>query len=727
MEDEWKGQNSLTFPSWIVKKLADFNIKKNAEMLERLRKGEKMALATYQMFIREYMQHYRGLLVYHGLGSGKTLSAIAAAESFPDMVKVVMAPSILKEEFKREIQKWSGQEFDKEKWVFLSTNAPNFAEQVSKLEGTLEKQARKGQRAKRRKSKNVAIEEEILSRKNPLDGKFIIIDEVHNLTASIINPTAINADKVYDLIMDAKDVKLLFLSGTPILGDVFSIAPLFNMLRGKMYVEGRKDEYYTAFPESFSDFEKYFISWKTNRMINKHIFQERITGLVSYYRGIQDEELMPKMLPLKLVKCEMSPFQWRIYSAWRLKEIREEQITMLRKDKFIEQRNKKAFRESSSTFKQKTRLASNFAPPEAITKPKFKFGEDRKVIEDTMKRLLEQLSEKELARDKVGKYSTKYKALLEEVESEKNGIVQVYSEFVSFEGLAILGKMFGLNGWTEVDMKDLLVGQGSDAPQGKGNGEENPEKLEGGGRKSKGGMPGEDYKRFIVISGEVDQKDRSKLLHQLNDVKENLRGKRIRMILMSMVGAEGLNLKGVRKTIAMEPYWHWSKIEQIFARARRQGSHIHLPPGERNVQPILYLASPPAGTSPKKELDDFDDMTTDEHIYEKSIKRWELIQDFLGAIRETAVDCDLNYDDNKSELPRGTCRKCQEVSDKIKETKQMWEPNIGKHMIPGNSFCYPREKRLVQEGEKWVDVDTGKEYKKEGEDWIPVEDEEEED
>ena len=38
----------------------------------------------YQKFVREYIRNaspYRGILVYHGLGSGKTCSAIAAAEA----------------------------------------------------------------------------------------------------------------------------------------------------------------------------------------------------------------------------------------------------------------------------------------------------------------------------------------------------------------------------------------------------------------------------------------------------------------------------------------------------------------------------------------------------------------------------------------------------------------------------------------------------------------------
>lgn len=63
----------------------------------------------YQQFIREYMRQdspYRGILVYHGLGSGKTCSAIATAEAlFSNARKkiVVMTPFSLRKNFLKEI------------------------------------------------------------------------------------------------------------------------------------------------------------------------------------------------------------------------------------------------------------------------------------------------------------------------------------------------------------------------------------------------------------------------------------------------------------------------------------------------------------------------------------------------------------------------------------------------------------------------------------------------
>jgi hypothetical protein len=65
----------------------------------------KLETYNYQKFIREYMREaspYRGVLVYHGLGSGKTCTAIAASEALynqSDKKIIVMTPKALKENF----------------------------------------------------------------------------------------------------------------------------------------------------------------------------------------------------------------------------------------------------------------------------------------------------------------------------------------------------------------------------------------------------------------------------------------------------------------------------------------------------------------------------------------------------------------------------------------------------------------------------------------------------
>jgi hypothetical protein len=71
--------------------------------------GVAVEAFLYQKFVREYIRNaspYRGILVYHGLGSGKTCSAIAAAEALygtSNKKIIVMTPFSLRGNFMSEI------------------------------------------------------------------------------------------------------------------------------------------------------------------------------------------------------------------------------------------------------------------------------------------------------------------------------------------------------------------------------------------------------------------------------------------------------------------------------------------------------------------------------------------------------------------------------------------------------------------------------------------------
>ena len=52
-----------------------------------------------------------------------------------------------------------------------------------------------------------------------------------------------------------------------------------------------------------------------------------------------------------------------------------------------------------------------------------------------------------------------------------------------------------------------------------------------------------------------------------------MRGERLRVLLVSKTGAEGLDLKYIRQVHILEPYWDQSRINQVIARAVRLNSH----------------------------------------------------------------------------------------------------------------------------------------------------------
>jgi len=111
---------------------------------------------------------------------------------------------------------------------------------------------------------------------------------------------------------------------------------------------------------------------------------------------------------------------------------------------------------------------------------------------------------------------------------------------------------------------------------------------------------------------------------------------------LSSSGAEGLDFNFIRTVHILEPYWNFSRIEQIRSRAIRYKSHSLLPKNNRNVRSFVYIS-----TLKTKQL------VTDEEIYDICMDKQKYVDDFLHLIRQTAVDCTLHYNN---------CIKCDAIN-----------------------------------------------------------------
>jgi hypothetical protein len=229
-------------------------------------------LFTYQKIVRDYLlmeTPYRGLLLYHGLGSGKTCSSIAVAESLMSSKKVfIMTPASLQANYRSEIRKCGDPMYAFEQhWEGVSLSAEN-VEQARALgisQNFLDKNGRffvtvSGRQPNYRTlSKDLQsgissqiddiIEQrftfinyngisatnvdKILPPDQPhiFDDSVIIIDEAHNLIGSVVNERLIKA-KIYDMMYRSKNSKIVCLSGTPVINRPNEIAYLMNLLRG---------------------------------------------------------------------------------------------------------------------------------------------------------------------------------------------------------------------------------------------------------------------------------------------------------------------------------------------------------------------------------------------------------------------------------------------------------------------------------------------------------------
>jgi len=100
------------------------------------------------------------------------------------------------------------------------------------------------------------------------------------------------------------------------------------------------------------------------------------------------------------------------------------------------------------------------------------------------------------------------------------------------------------------------------------------------------------------FTGEMPRSQREQLVRDYNDNK-------LKALLLSSAGGEGLDLKGTSLIQLLEPHWNEEKLKQVIGRGIRYKSHDDLPPEERKVLIQRFLATRPrAGVLEKMHLRD---------------------------------------------------------------------------------------------------------------------------
>jgi len=243
-----------------------------------------VALLTHQKIVRDYLNiysPYRGLLLFHGLGSGKTCSSIAIAEGLKTFKRIiVMTPASLRMNYIEEMKTKCGDLMYKKNqyWEFIESRGnPELTRVLSQIlmfpddkfvrsnggawmvnvtkpsnyetELTASQRVRvdrqidemintkydfinyNGLRAEKLKSMTEGYT------RNPFDNAVIIIDEAHNFVSRIVNKlnrSTSMAYRLYHFLLSAQNAKVVLLTGTPIINYPNEIAVLFNILRGNI-------------------------------------------------------------------------------------------------------------------------------------------------------------------------------------------------------------------------------------------------------------------------------------------------------------------------------------------------------------------------------------------------------------------------------------------------------------------------------------------------------------
>jgi hypothetical protein len=230
-------------------------------------------LLEHQKIVKEYLlaeTPYRGLLLYHGLGSGKTCSSIAVAESLLSTRHVyVLLPAALQDNYRKEIRKCGDPVYKFENyWEVKSIRSLDdrelgksmgiseaFLDQNGKFYITVPNKTSNFFSLSRADQSKISEQiEDVLNQRftfinyngidsrnvdkilppeqpHMFDNTTIIIDEAHNLIGNVANKKETKV-KLYDMIYNAKNCKIVLLSGTPIINKANEIAYMMNLLRG---------------------------------------------------------------------------------------------------------------------------------------------------------------------------------------------------------------------------------------------------------------------------------------------------------------------------------------------------------------------------------------------------------------------------------------------------------------------------------------------------------------
>ena len=285
------------------------NIKEHSDILS----NADYELAPHQMFVRNFLSFqtpYNSLLLYHGLGTGKTCSAIGVCEEQRDYLKqmgipkriIIVASPNVQDNFRlqlfderklklvdglwniractgnkllNEINPMNMKGVTREKIIsqikslisnsYLFLGYIEFANYIEKIEHVKSEY-------KNDKERDI---KQIRNLKYEFDNRLIVIDEVHNIRIADDNENKKVAERLLKLVKAADNLRLLLLSATPMYNSYKEIIWLLNL----MNINDRR-----ATVEIKDIFDKDG-NFKKGKEDGKELLIRKATGYISFVRG----------------------------------------------------------------------------------------------------------------------------------------------------------------------------------------------------------------------------------------------------------------------------------------------------------------------------------------------------------------------------------------------------------------------------------------------------------
>ena len=232
------------------------------------------------------------------------------------------------------------------------------------------------------------------------------------------------------------------------------------------------------------------------------------------------------------------------------------------------------------------------------------------------------------SKEQIGLYSSKIKTILENIVNTETGVVGegvilIYSQYID-SGLipmALALEELGFTRFGDTGAKPLFKNTPTPVIDVRTMKPPNDKK---------------DFypARYSMITGEPRLSPNNDFEVKGLTGDDNKEGKKVKIVLISKAGSEGIDFKFIRQIHILEPWYNMNRIEQIIGRGVRNFSHKDLPFEKRNVEIFMY------GTI----LGNNKEEAADLYVYRVAEYKAIQIGKVSRVLKETAVDCIINHD-----------------------------------------------------------------------------------
>ena len=643
--------------------------------------GEKIQLQTQQTLLSNFINpdtSFNGILVFHGVGTGKTCTAFTIAENFKDMVKkygtkihILVTGPFIREQWKNELVEVCAKEtylkdynqtigyldeFERNKAVkqakvqamqyYKIMSFRSFQKKVLGQKIVEKKQFEAKTKLKKsyRKTAEGEIEREVaIDKIDSLNNTVLIIDEAHNLTGNEYG------ESVRKIIRNSKNLKVVLLTATPMknLGD--DIIELINLLRPEdNQIEREKVFTGTGHTMEFKSGGREYL----RKMVNGYVSHFRGANPLIYADGIEHGEVPPGLNFTKVTRCLMNDFQLKTY----------EKVLQLTDDTLDRRSQSVANFVFPGLSSDKVTL-EGFSGEEGINNVRNQLKANKQLLLNKMNELFfdgkypspnELLVDNEkrktlggaiFKKENLKNFSVKFHTCLENIGNSvigKNGpgTIFVYSNLVRV-GIELFKEVLLQNGYLEFaeggnyniqdDTIDSLTGLTYKEF-----------------RDSGGNIQQFHPATFITFTGknedtqeDIPEARMAVLKNHFNHIN-NKDGKYIKLVLGSRVMNEGITLRNIKDVHLLDVYYNFGRVHQVIGRAIRRCVHYNITNDQNpfpKVNVYKYVVSLPTNSSAGI-------LSAEEELYQKAEYKYILVKDIERVLKEASFDCPLNNNGN---------------------------------------------------------------------------------